>query len=227
MIVVERKGENTIVVAPGANALFTADLMSALPAVLTPDAVLALQLEIPVASCLAAARHALDCGARVVLNAAPLPKVLDPAFGDLMATVDVLVVNEGEALRLSGRPQAPTDQADWAGWAELADGLRGLGPSGCVVTLGSHGAVCADARGRYVQPAFDVDAVDTTGAGDSFCGALAVALADGAPLREAVRRGCAAGALAATRMGAQSAMPAAAELDQFLRQSAPGGVVHE
>ncbi len=85
-----------------------------------------------------------------------------------------------------------------------------------MVTLGARGAISADATGTRSHPPFRVDAVDTTGAGDSFCGALAAALAAGADLGRAVRRGCAAGALATTRMGAQSAMPTAAELDHFL-----------
>ncbi|MFI7430815.1 ribokinase [Micromonospora sp. NPDC049836] len=207
LIVVDAAGENTVVVAPGANARLTDDALAALPATLGPDVVLVLQLEIPLATCLAAARHAREAGARVVLNAAPLPDPVPPAMATLLRHVDVLVVNEGEALRLAGAPT--TD------WAVLAVALRALGPAACVITLGERGAIHADATGATDHPAFPVDAVDTTGAGDSFVGALAAALADGRSLAEAVRRGCAAGALATTRMGAQSALPTSAELDRF------------
>jgi ribokinase len=137
-----------------------------------------------------------------------LPPPGTPATPEpLLRHVDVLVVNEGEALRLAGVPT--TD------WAALAVALRARGPASCVITLGERGAIHADAAGATGHPAFPVDAVDTTGAGDSFVGALAAALADGRRLTEAVRHGCAAGALATTRMGAQSALPTSAELDRF------------
>lgn len=216
MIVVAGEGENSIVVAPGANGLLDIGQLGMLPAVLGPGDVLALQLEIPLATCLHAARRARSAGSIVVLNAAPLPKLVEPDFAALLDPVDVLVVNEGEALHLAGAT-APAPEGP-AEWAALAAALRRYGPRSCVVTLGAQGAVAADAYGTYLQPAFGVDVVDTTGAGDSFCGALAVALADGAPLAVALRRGCAAGALAATRMGAQTALPTGTELDEFLRR---------
>ena len=206
MILVDGGGENVIVVSPGANGLLDG---AALPTSSGPGEVLALQLEIPLATCLDAAGRARAAGATVVLNAAPLPKLVEPAFADLLSIVDVLVVNEGEAAQLADE-SAPRD------WAALAERLRALGPATVVVTLGARGAVAADADGRYPCDAFAVDVVDTTGAGDAFCGALAVALADGLPIADAVRRGCAAGALAATRMGAQAALPTRAELDAFL-----------
>ncbi len=215
MIVVGNDGENTIVVAPGANGLLDGAALSGLSEALGPEAVLALQLEIPLATCLDAANLARRRGTTVVLNAAPLPKLLDPTFTDLLSTVDVLVVNEGEALRLTGVAD-PVRPEDPEGWANLAAELRDLGPATVVVTLGAEGAVTSSGQGVDVQPAFRVDAVDTTGAGDSFCGALAVALAQGLPLDQAVRRGCAAGAIASTRTGAQSALPTAEELTTFL-----------
>ena len=206
MILVDGGGENVIVVSPGANGLLDG---AALTTSSGPGEVLALQLEIPLATCLDAAGRARAAGATVVLNAAPLPKLVEPAFADLLSIVDVLVVNEGEAAQLA-EETAPRD------WAALAGRLRALGPDTVVVTLGARGAVAADAAGTYACDAFAVDVVDTTGAGDAFCGALAVALADGLPIADAVRRGCAAGALAATRMGAQAALPTRAELDAFL-----------
>ncbi len=206
MIPVSGNGENSIVVASGANALLDASRLDV--ARLEPGAVLALQLEVPLATCLDAAARARRAGALVQVNAAPLPKTDDPAFADLLRSTDVLVVNEGEARSLAG------DAA--ADWPEMAVRLRESGPAAVVITLGADGAVAADADGTHSQPAFAVEAVDTTGAGDAFCGALAVALADGLPLADAVRRGCAAGAIAATTPGAQSALPTAAELETFL-----------
>jgi ribokinase len=206
LIVVDAAGENTVVVAPGANALLDDHALGRLPALLDPGAVLVLQLEIPLAVCLAAARAARRAGAEVVLNAAPLPEAVDATLADLLHEVDLLVVNESEAARLVGRTAGPA----------AAAALRELGPRTCVVTLGARGAVRADAADVVTQAAFHVEAVDTTGAGDAFCGALAAAIAAGIGLDEAVRRACAAGAVATTRMGAQSAMPTASELDAFL-----------
>jgi ribokinase len=210
LIVVDAAGENTVVVAPGANGRLDGRVLDRLPALLDPDAVLLLQLEIPLPACLAAARDARRAGARVVLNAAPLPEAADAALAELLQEVDILVVNEGEAARLGGHPAGSVE------WVAAAAGLCDLGPKTCVVTLGARGAVSADGAEAVAQAAFPVDAVDTTGAGDAFCGALAAALAGGAGLDEALRRACAAGAIATTRMGAQSAMPTAAELDAFL-----------
>jgi ribokinase len=198
MIVVEPQGENTIVVAPGANSLLTGVQLAG---VLTQGSVLLLQLEIPLETCVEAAAQARAAGATVVLNAAPLPGAdLHP----LLSTVDVLVVNEGEAKQLFG-----SAEPDW-------ERVRAKGLRACVVTLGARGALAVTAGTVHRQPPFIVEAVDTTGAGDSFCGALAVALAGGLPLSEAVRRGCAAGALATTKPGAQAALPTAPELEKFL-----------
>lgn len=102
MIVVAADGENSIVVAPGANHLLDAGRLATLPSVLSERAVLALQLEIPLDTCVEAARSARGTGATVMLNAAPLPELIEPAFAQLLSTVDVLVVNETEALRLHG-----------------------------------------------------------------------------------------------------------------------------
>ncbi|HEX6499048.1 MAG TPA: ribokinase [Micromonosporaceae bacterium] len=214
MIVVSDQGENSIVVAPGANHRLDVDTLRGLEDELTPGDVVVVQLEIPLATCVEAARLARRAGARVVLNAAPLPEPGDLCFADLLGTVDVLVVNEGEALALAD--QAPP--VDGTGWGRLAGNLRKLGPSACVVTLGGDGAVAVDDSGVYAHPAYPVDVVDTTGAGDAFCGALAVGLARGEPLSTAMRRGCAAGALATSRLGAQTALPTVDELDRFLRE---------
>jgi ribokinase len=124
-----------------------------------------------------------------------------------------LVVNEVEAGQLLGR-------AVDAGQAEAAaDALRARGPRWVVLTLGAAGAVAADGQGITRMAGFPVRAVDTTAAGDTFCGALAVALAEGRPLDAATRFANAAAALSVTRMGAQPSIPRRAEIDAFLARS--------
>jgi ribokinase len=126
----------------------------------------------------------------VVLNAAPCPPDPTPELDRLLQLTDALIVNESEAIALAG-------SADPAALLEL-------GPAVAVVTLGRRGASAADKTGRVDVPGFAVPSVDTVGAGDTFCGQFALASAFGIPLAEAVRRSCAAGALATTTPGAQS-----------------------
>ncbi|WP_035796893.1 ribokinase [Kitasatospora mediocidica] len=215
MIVVQRDGENTITLSPGANGrLDVRALESLTPGPLVgPGDTLLLQLEVPLRTVLAAAGAARAAGALTVLNAAPLPGP-GPSTAELLRAVDVLVVNETEATGLLG-PVADADAAepDWPGRAER---LRELGPTTVVITLGAAGAIAVGPSGRHRQPAFPVEAVDTVGAGDAFCAQLSVALGTGRPLPEALRRACAAGALAATRPGAQDALPVRAEVDALL-----------
>jgi ribokinase len=206
LIVVSADGENTIVVAPGANAAL--DATSVRDLALERDDVLLLQLEVPVETALAAAVVARRAGAPVVLNAAPLAEP-GPVFDELRERVDVLVLNESEAVELAG--VAAPGNVD--GWRALAATMPGRE---CVITLGGQGAVASDGTGTWWQPAFPASIVDTTGAGDAFCGALAQSLAAGHDLRHAVRRGCAAGAIAAGRLGAQTALPTGEELAAFL-----------
>ncbi|MBT2384001.1 ribokinase [Streptomyces sp. ISL-11] len=201
MIVVGPDGDNTIVVSPGANArLSPADVEAARP-VVAASAVVSLQLEIPPETVRAAVGLAREAGARVVLNPSPVPDRLAP---ELLAAADPLVVNEHEARLLSGL----TDGGP-AGWARA---LRDRGARSVVVTLGGDGAVVLDGAEAVPVPGVAVEAVDTTGAGDAFTGALATRLADGAPLVEAARFAVRVGAASVTRPGAQPSYPAADEL---------------
>ncbi|MCZ4098807.1 ribokinase [Streptomyces sp. So13.3] len=216
LIVVQHDGENTITLSPGANHhLDEATLRSLTEGLVanSADTVL-LQLEVPLPTVLAAAREARAAGALTVLNAAPLPGP-GPLPAELLRAVDVLIVNETEAAGLLGLPDVPSGGRD-EDWTARADQLRRLGPGTVVVTLGAAGAVAADARGPLTEPGFPVDAVDAVGAGDAFCAQLAIALGLGSPLAESVRRACAAGAVAATRRGAQNALPTRAEVDSLL-----------
>ncbi|TDE08620.1 ribokinase [Jiangella asiatica] len=209
LVVVQPDGENTVTVAPGANhALSPADLDAFTDAIGAADALL-LQLEVPLTTNVAAARMARSAGVPVVLNAAPLPEdVAD--LRPLLDVVDVLVVNESEAEQLAATgPSAATPM-------EQASRLRDHGARIAVVTLGRDGAVAAYDGGDCVQPGFGVDAVDGTGAGDTFCAALGVSLGEGMDVPAAVRRACAAGAVATTKLGARAAAPTPGEVDRLL-----------
>ncbi|MDJ0381138.1 ribokinase [Streptomyces sp. G-G2] len=222
LIVVQGDGENTITLSPGANRHLDVTALEGLTAdgPIGPADTVLLQLEVPVDTVLAAARAARGAGALTVLNAAPLP--VRPLPRELLAHVDVLVVNETEAAGLLPPPAASgAASTDAAGWAAHAERMRALGPGTVVITLGAAGAVAAGPGGPVAVPAFPADAVDAVGAGDAFCAQLALSLGAGEPLAAAVRRSCAAGALATTRRGAQDALPTRAEVDGVL-----GGVPH-
>jgi ribokinase len=187
-------GENLIVVVPGANAELTPEDADA-ESVRRADVVL-LQLEVPLATVRAAAEAATGT---VVLNPAP-PQPLPAA---LLDQVDVLVPNEHELAQLAG--VGPGERAP----AELAGLARSTARSAVVVTLGARGALVVPADGgpALLQAPPPVTPVDTTGAGDCFCGALAQALAGGSALPDAVRYAVAAAALSTTGPGARGALP--------------------
>jgi ribokinase len=199
LITVDSSGENCIVVAPGANGSVTS-LRPADLAAIANSAVLLTQLEIPLAAVIEGAAQAKAHDGQVVLNAAPA-RTLPP---DLLALVDVLIVNEHEASVVAGTTSG------------VLDALLELVPR-VVLTLGAAGAIHASRDADRVEvPAPRVDAVDTTAAGDAFTGAFAVALAESRPVEEALRWACAAGAVCATRRGASSALPTRAEIDALL-----------
>ncbi|MCZ2838158.1 ribokinase [Modestobacter sp. VKM Ac-2985] len=198
-------GENLIVVVPGANAELTpadVDVESVHRA-----GVLLLQLETPLDTVQAAA---VATRGTVVLNPAP-PQ---PLPADLLARVDVLVPNEHELRRLTGAPSGELSPG------ELAELARGLGVRSVVVTLGARGALVVPADGpAHVQGPPPVEPVDTTGAGDCFCGALSSALDRGATLADAVRYAVTAAALSTTGAGARGALPDDDEVQALLPQT--------
>lgn len=196
LIAVDDSAENTIIVEAGANALLTLHDTDA--ATIAEASVLVMQLEIPLETVAHAARLARNAGTRVVLNAAPIRDL--PA--DLLANVDILVVNEHEGAFLARDGAVET-----------------LAPV-VIVTLGAAGAV-AHSDGTEVRvPAPAVSAVDATGAGDTFCGALAARLAEGAPLDEALRFAVAAASLSVQKAGAVPSIPSRAEIEGALASSA-------
>ena len=204
-ICVDPAGRNQIAVAAGANALARAAQVE--DAALGPDVVVVLQMEVPPAETASLVARARARGARTVLNLAPA----GPLPGEALRALDLLVVNEHEAAWLAARLGCGADAA------ALRAALGG-GPD-VAVTRGEAGAEAATAAGTARAPAFPVAAVDTTGAGDCWCGVLAAALDAGAPLERAMLRAAAAAAIACTRPGAAAAMPDAAETDALLASS--------
>lgn len=213
-ILVTPDGENSIIVSPAANRHVTAALAEELRDVWADAAVVVLQLEVPLETVTAVATQARG---RVVLNAAPAAEL--PA--DVLAAADPLVVNESEARFLLGA--SDYDAASAVPDDALAQRLLGAGARSVVLTLGAAGSVLVerDADGApgeaVLVPAREVEAVDTTGAGDAFVGTLAARLAGGAPLADAVEAATAVAAVTVTRRGAQASYPSAAEVADLVR----------
>lgn len=211
LIFVARNGENSIAVAGGANSrLSPADVKKAKRAIAGASAVV-MQLETPIETVLIAAELAAKAGVRVILNPAPA----QPLSDRLLKLVSILTPNETEAGLLTGIKVHNARTA-----AKAAEKLLARGVETVILTLGGQGAFVAGAEVRQLVPGFRVKAVDTTAAGDTFNGSLAVALAEGRALIEAVRFANAAAALSVTRMGAQPSAPTRKEIDRFLRSQA-------
>ena len=203
LITVDERGENSISVASGANALLSAGDVEAAAAAFSAADIVLLQLESPLPTVKAALRLARDKGVPVVLNPAPARPLAD----DLLRRVAVLTPNEPEAELLAGVPVR-----DEEGAREAAARLRARGPAAVVVTLGERGAYASSLEFDGLVPAFKAVPVDTTAAGDVFNGALAVALAEELPMIEALRFAQAAAAISVTRPGAQPSAPTRAEI---------------
>jgi ribokinase len=215
VIAVDRDGENSIVVVPGANAELTPAALGDEPR--SGAAVALIQLEIPIETVAAAVARAAERRIPVVLNAAPAHPGL-PA--SLLAAVDVLVVNQHEAASLAGASRSAQTSA--AAAPELAGALCRRGPRCVVITRGARGLVWHAGNGDVGEmAAFDVTVVDTTAAGDAFCGALAVAIAERAAWRDALRFASAAGALAVTRSGAQPSLALRGDIEHLAASRQP------
>ncbi|GAA4310415.1 ribokinase [Compostibacter hankyongensis] len=203
LITVDEQGENSIVVASGANAhLFPEDLEPALERISASDIIL-MQLEIPMSTVRFVTRYAASKGIQLILNPAPA----QPLDRELLQGVSVITPNKTEAEMLSGIAVHDVESAEKA-----ARKIHEQGVENVVVTLGSLGAVILQAGECLYVPVQKVEAVDTTAAGDVFNGALAVALAEGRDLEAAVRFACLAASISVTRMGAQSSIPYRNEL---------------
>jgi len=204
LITVAGDGGNTVVVASGANAMVAASDVAGVEEALCPGGVLVAQMEIPLGAVSAALLSGRQRGATTVLNPSPVQLGTGP---ELLGLVDVVVPNELEALEMSGCRTA----------YEAVEWLLRQGCGAVALTMGKAGALAgSQGQGIVEVPAFPVDVLDPTGAGDAFCGALAASLAGGLGLVDAVRRGCAAGALAATVLGAVPSLPGAVATDRLI-----------
>jgi ribokinase len=206
IIILDAQGENTIVVAAGANGRVSLEDLEAARDVLAQARYLLLQFEIPLPVVRAAITLANDLGLPVILNAAPALPV-EAAF---FRGVDYLVVNESEAQALTGLSVHDVATARPAGQALLRMGIPVV-----IITLGGEGALLVTQEQATHVPARRVQVVDTTAAGDAFVGGLTVALLQGLALVEAVRYATCAGTLATTVLGAQTSLPSAAQVRAF------------
>ncbi|MGN1256918.1 MAG: ribokinase [Bacteroidaceae bacterium] len=209
LIVIDSKGENIITVNPGANAMLTCDLIDEVGKIIADADALVMQAEIPYESVKYAARVAHEAGVPVIYNPAPVCAVDD----EMMSLTDVMILNETEAAILSGRECV----------SDAAQQLLRRGVSNVVVTLGSKGAFYACSHGSSATiPSFKVEAVDSVGAGDTFCGAVAVAFSQRKVLDEDVLRyASAAAAISVTRHGAQPSIPSAEDTLAFISEHTP------
>ena len=200
-------GENCIAVASGANAELTvADVAKAVRAI-SDSQMLILQLEIPLAAVEAAAALAVKAGVRTILNPAPARKLPE----SLLKQVSVFTPNEVEAEFYSGVKVATTADA-----RKAADKLIAMGVQTVIITLGGRGSYVATKTDAKLVPGFKITPLDTTGAGDIYNGALAVALAEGKSIYEAATFANAAGAIAATRLGAQPSAPHRGDIEAMV-----------
>ncbi|MGC1480177.1 MAG: ribokinase [Chthoniobacterales bacterium] len=205
LILVDASGENVIGIAPGANDSLTPDWVAAHEEVIADSAALVLQLELPPAVTAAAIQIARRVHVSTQLNFAPA----DDAAREFAPLVDVLIVNETEAAQLAGSSVHDLESA-----RSTLRVLQNSGPACVILTMGADGVLAADANGDAIHvPAPAVEVVDTTAAGDTFCGAFAVARAEGLPLEPAIRWATRAASLSVTRLGAQASIPHRTEID--------------
>ncbi|MBE3583967.1 MAG: ribokinase [Limnochordaceae bacterium] len=221
-IVVEDNGQNRIIVVPGANHALSPAQVEAAAEWFAWAQIVLIQLEIPLPTVTTALRVAAQHHCRVLLNPAPAPsgELLARYVHDWWPLVDLLVPNEPEALALASAAVPGLESAGVKGEvaAAAATSLLQQGVHQLVITAGEQGALVADRSFSTWVPAFPVRVVDTTAAGDAFCGGLAVALTRGESLAAAARYACAVAALSVTRAGAQPSLPTADEVSDFLRQ---------
>lgn len=207
-IAVATSGENHIIVVPGANERVDATDLHHLRQYLTTAQILLLQFEIPLTSVWAAAQAAHAAQVPVMVDPAPMQPIPDHAYG----WIDILTPNQVEAGQLLGCTIATIEDA-----IPAAQTLHQRGIATVVIKLGAAGVVCCSAAGTFHQPAFGVPVVDTVAAGDAFNGGLAVGLADGLSLPQAIRFATAVAALSVTQSGAQPSMPTRTAVNTFLQ----------
>ncbi|MBT1175458.1 ribokinase [Bifidobacterium sp. LC6] len=210
LITVSAEGENTIVYSPGSNSKASAGYVQSHRDTIAACAVLGLCLESPISTVIAAAQTAHEAGVTVLLNDSPF---MDELPHELVEATDILLVNQHEVAQLLGLPdEESTDDYDWY---EVVSRFTDYGFDRAIVTLGASGSiVIEDGRWHRVSAA-QVDAVDTTGCGDSFMGTVLAGLAAGFTLLQSAQIGSYVSAYAATKLGAQSAYGSAEEVIEY------------
>ena len=212
VITVDAAGENTIVYSPGSNAQVTVEYAESMRGTLTASTVLGLCLESPIDTVTAAARMCHDAGVKVLLNNSPFTPTI-PA--ELIAVSDILLVNEHEMAQLLGVNEPQDDDWDGFDWNYALERMRDYGFEQAIITLGGDGSVVLDATAdepvTRIAPV-KVDAIDTTGCGDSFMGTVLAGLASGFTLHDAARLASYVSAYAATGYGAQASYGTAAQI---------------
>jgi ribokinase len=203
LISVDAKGENCIVVASGANGTLSPQDIEKARAEIESAGLVLMQLEIPVETVEYAAEIACSKGIRVILNPAPARVLSESLFRRL----HIITPNKTEAEMLSG-----IKVTDWVSARKASDMIHKKGADIVVLTLGSSGALIKENGYYHEIEALSVDAVDTTAAGDTFCGALSVGLSEGMNIADAVKMACKASAITVTRMGAQASIPYRSEI---------------
>jgi len=209
IILLTPDAENSIVVSPGANECLDIDTVSRTAHIWGSAHVVVLSLEIPLETVHHVALEAARGGARVVLNAAPAAAIPAP----VLAVCDPLIVNEHEALQVLG---VTSDDPDAEDFDRLAGRLLVAGARSVIITIGEQGSVIATNDTVTRVPAYSVQVVDTTGAGDAFVGAVACQLAAGDSLVEASRFATAVSAVSVQRVGAQSSYADRSEIEAFI-----------
>ncbi len=209
ILIDEARGENAIIVVPGACFTLSPQDVEAAGAAIRSASLLLTQLELPLPTVERGLRLAREAGVPTILNPAPAQPLSDA----VLELADLLIPNESEAALLTGLPVEDREQAEAAARALQRRGARCV-----IVTLGAQGAlVCDGSAAAVLVDAFHAGAVvETTGAGDAFCGGFAAALSEGASVLEATRFGCATAAISVTRAGTAPSMPARAEIDALL-----------
>jgi ribokinase len=207
MPLIDASGDNSIVIIPQANMALTVENIDKAESVIADSDVLVLQCEVPMEANKRAAEIANKNDTLVILNPAPACEIPDA----ILSLMDLLTPNETETEILTGMPTHSNEQA-----IEAAHNLLSKGIETVILTLGSRGSfLLTEKMGKRI-PAYSVDVIDTTAAGDAYSGALAASLAQGTHIEEAVKIANAAGALAATKLGAEPSLPTKKAIDQLL-----------
>ena len=218
LITVDDAGDNVIVVAPGANMKLSPEDVKKARSVIASSGSVTAQLEVPLETVECAAKLANEAGVPFILDPAPAQKLSDK----LLNMVDVLTPNESEAEILTGIKVTDENSAQIAAKDLLQRGVKAV-----ILTMGSKGYLLATKDGAKFVPSVKVYAVDATAAGDAFTGSLAVGLAQGKTLKEAALFANNVAALSVTKMGAQSSMPDAEQVENFIKQKSAQGVNDE